>query len=81
MISFALVVIAIRGALRGESIWEVMAPMALVTTCTQLGYVIALLVLEGSHLWGTFKAGEGRVIGDEPGNTDNSPKTSGKAVP
>jgi hypothetical protein len=81
MISFALALIAVSGALRGKSIWDVTVPMAVVATCTQLGYIIALLVVEGSVLWSTFKGGEVKVIGDEPGNTDYDPEPSGKAAP
>ena len=31
--------------------------------------------------WSAFEDGEDRVIGDEPGNTDNDPDPSEKAVP
>jgi len=55
VIGFALAFIAVSGALRGESIWDVTVAMAVVATCTQLGYVIALLVLESSDIWGHFQ--------------------------
>jgi len=82
VIGFALAFIAVSGALRGESIGMLRFAMAVVATCTQLGYVIVLLVIESSDLWGTFKdGGEVKVIGDEPGNTDNDPEPSGRTVP
>jgi hypothetical protein len=81
VISFALVLIAVSSALRGKNIWDVTVAMAVVATCTQLGYIIALLAIEGSDLWCAFKDGEAKVIGDEPGNTDNDPEPSEKAVP
>jgi hypothetical protein len=31
--------------------------------------------------WCAFEDGEGKVIGDEPGNTDSDPDPSEKAVP
>jgi hypothetical protein len=79
--SFALVLIAVSGALRGESTWDITVAIAVVATCTQLGYIIALLAIEGSDLWRAFNNSEVKVIGDESSNTNNDPEPSGKAVP
>ena len=35
---------------------------------------------KGPGFWCAFEDGEGKVIGDEPGNTDSDPDPSEKAV-
>jgi hypothetical protein len=36
---------------------------------------------KGRDFWCAFEDGEVKVMGDEPGNTDNDPDPSEKAVP
>ena len=55
VIGIALALIAFSGALRGESIWATTVAMAVVATCTQLGYF-------ASALWLVIGASRGSAV-------------------
>jgi hypothetical protein len=58
--SFALVLVAVSGALRGENIWVVTVRMVLVVTSVQLGY-LGGAILQRLMRTLTAKAKPGRI--------------------